>query len=259
MASTITTDKKKKIFFAFLAAVLWIAVWEVIFLIVNNSLLVASPLDTFNRLCSLAATGLFWQALFNTLLRILTGFALGVVFGTVLAIFTSKVSFINSLFKPVISVVRATPVASFIILALVWMTKSAVPSFISFLMVLPIVWANVGTAIDSTDKSLLEMAKAYNFSWQKKIAKIYFPSVLPSFVSAVTTSLGLAWKAGVAAEVLATPKDSIGSYLYNSKVYLETTDLFAWTAAVIILSFILERIIVALIKKAVGRRALYEN
>ena len=249
MTASITTIKRNRILKAFLAAIILIAVWEVIFLIVNKPLLVASPLDTVKRLFVLSAKLSFWKTLLNSLLHILTGFILGVAAGTLLACLTSKISFLYSLFKPVVNIIKATPVASFIILALVWMNKTAVPSFISFLMVLPIVFANVSSGIEQTDRSLLEMAKVFHFTGKQRLTKIYIPSVMPSFLAAVTTSLGFAWKAGVAAEVLATPRNSIGTELYNSKVYLETTDLFAWTAAVIILSIILEKIIVTLIKK----------
>ena len=151
------------------------------------------------------------------------------------------------------NVVRSTPVASFIILALVWMNKRSVPVFTSFLMVMPIVWSNISTGINSTDKELLEMSKAYKVPKRKIISKVYVPSVMPEVYNSVTTGLGFAWKSGVAAEVLSTPLNSIGTELYNSKVYLETTDLFAWTAVIIIMSAILEKAAVYLLGKLFNR------
>ena len=57
------------------------------------------------------------------------------------------------------------------------------------------------------------------------------------------TALGLDWKAGVAAEVLCTPKFSVGKEMFDAKQILETTDLFAWTMVVILLSLILEKML----------------
>ncbi len=162
---------------------------------------------------------------------------------------TSSFEFLNRLFYPLISLAKATPVASFIILALVWIKKNGVPVFIVFLIVLPIVWANVSEAIKNTDKSMLEMAKVFRFGKLKTIKEIYVHSVLPYFAAGCTTALGLAWKSGVAAEVISLPQSSVGYHLYRSKITIETADLFAWTLVVIILSVLLEKLITALLKK----------
>ena len=137
--------------------------------------------------------------------------------------------------------IKSTPVASFIILALVWLTGQWVPVFISFLMVLPVVYSNVFQGLREVDPKLLEMAKVYGMNRQKRVMKIYIPSVLPYMMAACRTALGLSWKAGVAAEVIGVTKNSIGRQLYYSKIYLETADLFAWTAVVIIMSIALEK------------------
>ena len=233
-----------------LAALVWIGVWEIAYLAVDREVLIASPLAVFLRLCELAATKAFWLKTFGSLLRILEGYLLAVAVGTVLAVVTASSKLVYGVFKPLLNIIRATPVASFIILALVWMSKAAVPVFTSFLMVMPIVWANITTGIISTDRQLLEMAKSYKVPKKKVLSKIYVPSVMPMFINSVTTGLGFAWKSGIAAEVLSTPKNAIGTELYNSKVYLETVDLFAWTVVIVVVSMILEKLFVCIIRKA---------
>ena len=69
---------------------------------------------------------------------------------------------------------------------------------------------------------------------------LVFPSILPYFSASFKSALGLAWKAGVAAEIIAMPKGTIGTEIGNAKQYLETADLFAWTLTVILLSFLIE-------------------
>lgn len=146
----------------------------------------------------------------------------------------------DRLIAPAVKVIRATPVASFIVLVLLWAPTGRVPAVVSALMVLPVLWGNVCKGIGQTDPKLLEAAGAYRFSTGKKLRLIYVPCALPYVASGCATALGLAWKAGVAAEVLCQPALAIGKELYRAKITLDTPALFAWTAAVIALSFVLE-------------------
>lgn len=145
--------------------------------------------------------------------------------------------------SPLLKVVTATPVASFIILALVWIGRERVPSFISALIVLPVMTAHIDAGIKSVDLKLQELCLSYGFSFFKRLILLYIPSSAPEIAAGLATSLGLAWKSGVAAEVLCMPKNSIGRYVYESKLYLETPDLFAWTATVILLSILIEKLL----------------
>jgi len=231
----------------------WVLVWEAACLAAGSELLLPSPAQTFLRLFELAGTARFWLNALMSLARIVEGFLLGVLAGTVLGAAAARLKLLHDFLSPVINMVKSTPVASFIILALVWIKKDGVPVFISFLMVLPILWGNVTQGIAQTDKGLLEMAALFRFGRRKTVTKVYAPSVMPYFLAGCTTALGLAWKAGVAAEVLSLPARSIGRELYNAKIYLETTDLFAWSAAVILLSIALEKLLVSGLKAVNSR------
>jgi len=230
-------------------AAVWLAVWQLAYMAVRQEILLPSPVQTVLTLWGLGHLGEFWISALMSLFRIVEGFVLGVAAGAVLGVLTARFSLLYDFFHPAISVIKSTPVASFIILALVWIKKPGVPVFIAFLMVLPIIWANVSEGIHQTDGDLLEMASLFRFSRKKLVSKVYVPSTLPYFFAGCTTSLGLAWKAGIAAEILSLPAHSIGSQLYYSKIYIETPDLFAWTAAVIIMSITLEKLLVLLLNK----------
>lgn len=240
--STTKNKRFKKILTQAAVAIFWVLVWQLVYALVAREVLLVSPVQAAKRLFSIAAERAFWQSVNLTVLRVVSGFALAVAVGTLLAAATARWTMLHRLFSPVLNVVRATPVASFIILALVWMTKNRVPIFIVFLMVLPAVWANLYTGIIQTDQSLLEMAAVFRFSRTKKLGHIYVPSVLPYFTAACSSGLGFAWKSAIAAEVIALPRASIGREIYNAKIYLETADLFAWTIAVIVLSVIIEKL-----------------
>ncbi|MEN6594770.1 MAG: ABC transporter permease subunit [Clostridiaceae bacterium] len=228
-----------------LIALVYLAVWEAVSLLVGQELLLPSPFATIRRLVELLGVGESWAYAGLSLLRIMSGYALGVAGGVLLAVLTAKSRFAESLLSPLRGVVKATPVTSFILLALLWFHSDLVPLLISFLMVLPMVWADTADAILHTDLRLVEMGKTFGLSKARIILKIYVPSVLPQFLAACTTSLGFAWKSGVAAEIIALPKQSIGYQLYISKLRIETVDLFAWTLLVILLSMLLEWLLVS--------------
>lgn len=250
-------DKVKKIITAIAIAAFWLAVWELIYLSVKQEILIVSPARVFARLSELIATKNFWLSAAATLLRIMTGYLAAVISGVLTAFLTFFVPVFNRLLSPLMSVIKAAPVASFIILALVWLGKNTVPVFISSIIVLPVIWANVSEGLRNTDRKLIDMSAVFGVSKAKKLYSIYIPSAFSYFLAGCTSALGLAWKAGVAAEVLSTPKMSIGTQLSDAKIYLETADLFSWTLVIIVFSLILERLIKALLgtvmKKGVKR------
>ena len=232
-----------------LAALFWLALWQVLYLAVQQEILIVSPVRAFERLLELAGEAEFWITAFSSMLRIVSGFLLGVTAGTLLAALTSVSRLLYDVFHPMISIVKATPVASFILLALVWIPSPGVPVFTSFLMVFPIVFGNVLSGMQSTDHNLIEMGNMYRLSPLSMFRQIYFPSVVPYLSAACTAGLGLAWKAGVAAEVLANTRLSLGGKIYASKIYFETPDLFAWTAVVIVMSVALEKLVLLLMRR----------
>ena len=242
-------NKLKKLSQITFSILFWIGVWALASYRMNNSFLIPSPKSVIVSTWELLKTAEFWLIISQSLLRILLGIIIAVIIGILLAVITSKVSFINILVTPLMSAVKATPVASFIFIAIIFMNRNSLPVFITSLLVLPIIWTNVSAGINGVPKELKEVSEVYKFSYAKKLSKLYIPSVLPYFLAACRSALGLAWKAGVAAEVLCTPKSAIGTELYFSKTYLDTVLLFAWTLITVILSLIIEKSIIYLLSK----------
>jgi len=232
----------------------WLLVWQLASILIGSNLLLPSPIATLTRLGQMASTAELWVAVSYSLLRIIAGFASGMVLGCILGSTTAASRVLRELFRPLITIIKSTPVASFIILALVLIPTGAVPSFTVLLMVVPVFWTNIYTGATHVDRSLLEMAQVFRLSRKEQIKSIYIPSVMPYFTGALTSGIGLAWKAGIAAEVICVTRNSIGKGLFQSKIHMETEDLFAWTAVVIILSLILENALVALINTVTRRR-----
>ncbi len=233
------------------ALLFWGMIWQLASYSVGYELVLPSPLAVIKKLSELIITGPFWLSVGRSLLNVFTGFAAGVAAGTILAALTAFVSAAETLLAPALRVVRATPVASFIILALLWLGKARVPAFSAALMVTPVVWQAVFAALRDTDKNLLEMSKIFSFGRLKTLKLVYIPSVRTPWNAACATAMGLAWKSGVAAEVICQARPTIGEAMYSAKIYLETPDLFAWTAVVICLSILLENVLARLF---VGKR-----
>ena len=234
------------------SAVFWIGIWALAAARIGKDLVLPGPVSVLRSLSGLAVTADFWLLTLLTLLRILAGYLIGLVSGILLAALTCVSELADALITPLMRVIRATPVASFIILALLWMGKSPVPLLMAALMTAPVFFGNIREAYGATDPALIEMGRHYKIGRGRMLSAIYIPSAMPAFRAAALTSVGLAWKAGIAAEVLSQPSRAIGTRLYYSKIYLETPDLFAWTAVVICLSFILEKVMQRLIRGKSG-------
>lgn len=236
----------------------WLGVWQFGALFARTKKLdffLPTPWTVLQTLAGLCVTGEFWATIALSLGRILAGMVVGTLLGILLAALTCASSWADRLFSPLIRMIRAIPVASFILLVMLAVYRATVPMVIVTLMVLPVVWSGVTQGIRQTDGQLLELAQTYRFSRWKKAKLIYFPSVQPYLLSAVTTAMGLAWKSGVAAEVLCTPRQAIGTEVYNAKFYLEIPTLFAWTAVVVALSLTMEWLLAAALRRWKGGSA----
>lgn len=252
-------EKRGRIFRTVGAALFWLIIWFAAAALINKEVLFVSPLKVLLELFRLCAAYEFWISITNTIMRIMAGFSAAVIIGTLLAFLTSYSKIAYTLIKPAMAVINATPVASFIILALMWLKSSMLPAFISMLMVMPGIWQNVQEGISGIDKKQLEMADVFRLGKVKRLISVVIPSVIPFLLAGCISGLGFAWKSGVAAEIICLPKNSIGTNLYESKLYLQTSSLFAWTAVIVILSMIIEKLLKYVFRKLLKNYMLEEG
>lgn len=229
--------------------VFWLAVWQAVSLAVNESLIIVSPFDTLVRMFELSREGYFYKAVGTSFLNIGIGFICASALGTLLAVLSRIFRFVYELLSPLFAVIKATPVASFTLILFFWGIRGKNLSvWISLIMVLPVIFFAVYEGIGAADNKLLEMAKVYKVNKARQIREIYLPAAMPSVTSALSVAIGFAWKSGVAAEVIAIADGSVGGLLYDAKLFLESKDLFAITATVIIISKLSEWLTVKLLK-----------
>ena len=218
----------------------WLLVWTLASWAVGRDLLLPGPVRVGERFLALAGTADLWLSVGATLGRVFLGLFWGALAGTALAFATHFSPWADRLISPAVRVVRATPVVSFILLVYLWVPREAIPWVIAGLMVLPVVWGALSAGLGSLDGKLLEMARAYRFSRIKTLRLIYLPALRPHFSAGLLTAFGLAWKSGVAAEVICPPVRAVGSRIQQARLGLETPDLFAWTLTIVVLSLTLE-------------------
>lgn len=223
--------------------VFWLAVWQVSAVLIKNPILFASPVNTGKAFLENVNNSAFWRVIGMTLLRIGLGFFLGLLFGVCIAILAKAFPFFEMLVKPLASLIKTVPVACFVVLFLIWWGSGFLSVAISFLMVFATIYFSTLEGLKATNKQLLEMADAFRLPLSTRIVCIYRPALRPFLLGSMKTSLGLAWKAGVAAEVIGLPAYSIGEKLYLSKISLDTAGIFAWTAVVCVLSLLFEKLV----------------
>ncbi|MDR0627361.1 MAG: ABC transporter permease subunit [Bifidobacteriaceae bacterium] len=239
------------------AAAFWLAVWQAAALLVGNDALLASPLDVLAAFARLAPTAGFWATVGYSGARIAVGFALGAAVGAMGAWFASLNRWLDALISPLVRAIRSVPVVCFIVLVLIWADSSWLSVTISALMVGPIVFANVEEGISRQDPGMGELARVFAIPARRRWLAISLPAVLPFFIAACRVGLGLAWKAGVSAEVIGLPDGSMGERLYQAKLFLATGDLFCWTAVIVACSFVFEKLVLsalAAFEVSLGRR-----
>ena len=232
--------KHKKILYRASIVLLWLAVWQLAALWVDNDILLAGPAATLCTLLQKIVQPTFWRTVITSFLRIAVGFSAGMFAGLLLAAFSARWRLLEDVLFPVMALIKAVPVASFVVLFLIWWRSNVLASVISFCVVMPNLYVNTLEGLKSADRELLEMAGLYRVPAWNRFFYIYRPALRPFLDSSIRISVGMSWKSGVAAEVIGTPAFSIGEGLYMSKIYLDTAGVLAWTAVVILVSVLFE-------------------
>lgn len=234
---------------AVLPFVFWLLVWEFAAWRVGIELLLPSPVVVWETLLGLVVTSEFWEEVWVSFQRVSLGIVSGTLAGILLGVCTHFLVGVRYFLSPVMKVVQSTPVVSFILLVLLWVPRTYVPPVVSGLMVLPLIWSSVERGLGQRDLALYEFGKSYGFSFFQMGKLVYLPAVSPYFATALGNAVSLAWKSGVAAEVICLPPVAVGKQLQQSKIYLDTPKLFAWTVVVVVLSTLME----FFVKKILGR------
>lgn len=224
-----------------LIILIWLGIWQAGAWAVGNDILLVGPLDVLKVLIHLLPEPDFWRSIAMSFGKISLGFLAAFLCGILVGWAAFFLPLLDEFLAPAISFMKSVPVASFVILALIWMGSENLSVLIAFLVVFPIIYVNTIAGLRSTDQKLLEMAAVFGITGWRKVYGLYWPALLPYLKSSCKTALGMSWKSGIAAEVIGVPDHTIGEQLYLSKIYLSTAELFAWTLVIILASALFEK------------------
>ncbi len=241
--------KTRKYIRTTLIVLIWLVIWQILAVIVNNSILLSGPVDTVKALIDLGTQPSFYLSVGATAGKVLIGFLIGLVTGTLLSVLSYRFSLVKDFLSPFVSVIKSIPVVSFIIIALIWAGSSNVTVIVSSVIAFPIFYKNILEGLSVTDKKVLDMAKVFQMKTSKKIRYIYLPSLSSHIKSAVSLAIGMAFRGGITAEVVGQPLRSVGNGLYRAKINLATSEMLAWTLTAVLAAFIIERLISFIVKK----------
>ncbi len=236
-----------------LAVIFALCLWQLAAMTIDSKILLVSPVEVAVRLTTIWQTEGFWTSIWFSFYHIAGGFFLALFLGIVLAALAGRFRRIETLLWPFLVTIKTVPVASFVVICLIWLSAEKLSVFISFLIVLPVVYGNVLEGIKSEDKLMLEVGTVFRMPLLRRLLYIHLPQLKPFIMSACATALGMAWKAGVAAEIIGTPDGSIGKQLFYSKIYLDTDDLLCWTVIIVIVSVLFEKLFMLGLKALYGR------
>lgn len=227
---------------------IFVLVWYLIALKIDIDMILPTPARMFEELASLLTQKVFWIAVRDTFLRALSGFGIAFLVATLLAILAYLLPPIGKIFSPVVTIARAVPTMSIILLALIWLSSKTAPLLIAFLLVFPVLYSSFASALSGIDGKLIDMSKVFGIPLYKRIFSLYIPSVAPMALDAMTSGISLAIKVTIAGEVLAQTSASMGLQMQNSRAYLDTASLLAWTFVAVAIGYLSE-CVVRLIKK----------
>lgn len=227
----------------------WLVLWELADRIIDNRIVLSGPTHIIGALVEQVSQPDFWVICGASFIRITAGFLLSFAAGFLLALLCFRFALLRDIVTPVMVTLKIVPMISFVIMLLIWVGNQALTIYLSFLIVLPLIYTNTLAGLNAVDKDLLEAAKEFGVSRWYLFYYFYRPTLMPFIISACRIALGMSWKSGIMAEVIGTPKPSIGREMYAAKTYLQTADLFAWTIVVVVLSLLFERLFMWLLEK----------
>lgn len=227
----------------------WLMVWQAAAAWTDNQILLAGPRQVLDAFVENIMRPDFFTVILHSSARIGLGFFLAFFAGAALGAASCRFPLMEEVLAPVMAALKSIPVASFVVLLLIWFGSGRLSFFISFLIVFPNVYVNTAAGLKSTDDKLLEMARVFGMGGGNKFLYLYRPALVPYLDSCLKVSLGMSWKSGVAAEIIGLPEASLGERLYMSKIYLDTAGMFAWTVTIVLVSFLFEKMVLWLFRR----------
>ena len=230
-----------------LAIIVWLVIWQLVAVALGNPWLLSGPVETAQTWGQLVLTASFWQAVASSIARIAIGYGIAFVAGCVLGYLAAKLPGLRIFLKPAILVIKSAPVVCVIALLLVAAGSHVTTAIVVGLVVFPQFYHAVMEASLSRDSEVVKVLDVFDVPAVRRALCVELIAFGTSVRAATATAAGLAWKSGVAAELIGLPGISIGEGVYLAKISLDSASIIAWTATVIVLSWLSEKLLIKLV------------
>ncbi|MCL1890433.1 MAG: ATP-binding cassette domain-containing protein [Coriobacteriia bacterium] len=224
-----------------IVGLIWLLIWHLISLGVNNEILLCSPLAVLQTLATNIGKLAFWSTILYTLVRILAGFFAALLVGFILAMLSWRFKLFETFLVPAVTIIKSVPIVCFIVLLLLWFGSPYVGAIAVFLVAFPLMYSSMVEGLRSHDPKLEQMLRIFNVPFGRKLLAFHWQTMLPFLVAGSRVGVGMSWKSGIAAELIGLPLGSIGERIYQSKILLSSAELFAWTIVIVIAALLCEK------------------
>ena len=193
----------------------------------SSGRLAPPPSVIFATFVDLARTGELQHHTLVTLARVAAGFALGVVVATVIGAATGYSATLRRLLDPTVQALRAIPSIAWVPLFILWLGifEASKVTLIAAGVFFPVYLGLMGS-IQSVDRKLVEVGRAFRLSDLAMVRRILLPAVLPAYVIALRSGLGLGWMFVVAAELMGA-SEGLGYLLIDGQQLGKPAEIIA--------------------------------
>lgn len=239
----------KKIEKILVPLIFWFAIFWGLSLIVNNSILFPSPLAVLVKMSEKLISYSFWLLFFKTGLKIVFALILSQSLGVIFAYLSYRSSFMRGISDSFMAFVKTSPVAVLTIILLVWLPASLISIFLVILVVLPQTYLSLLSSLDNIDRDVREMLDIFRVGSKNRLKYVYGRLMFQTLLSSFSFVWGFAWKSGISGEIISQARQSFGNLFYQAKIYLEIDEIFAYSILLVLLTFLLEKLILYLIRR----------
>ena len=214
-----------------------------------SSIILPSPLETLIALRNLATTNKLTMAIFITTLDAISGFTIATLTGIILGTIAGIKPFVSRAIRPIITGLQGVPPIAWIVIALLWFgTGNYTSIFTVAVATLPIVFIGAVEGVRNINPQLLEMAYTFKIPIKILLVDLYYPHLLSSLFSSITSGLGLAWRVAVMSELLSS-ETGIGAEMNLARINLDTAEVMAWVIVAVVLILISEYLVIRPIRR----------
>lgn len=239
----------KKSILIILSITILLLAWQLLAMLVRLPDLVPSVPRLLSTLAALFASGSFYQSVMATVLRGTIGMSISLMAAVGVSFLFYKCEWMYELFRPLLAIMRAIPIISFILLALIFLNAESIPLIIAFLTMFPLLTENLTKGIRSRRKELSIMARQFKIGRWNRLTQVTYPQLKPFLYSGLASASGFGWRAIIMGEVLAQCSPGIGGEMKQAQVFIAVPELIAWTVIAILISYLFDRGISRLAKR----------